>query len=445
MILMLITCVMIVSGCAAHDDMVLTFNVSEPVSNEVVMVYHDAVRTFSLDVDGTAVAVLDGMDAVYARVFYGREFKWIYLERGDRASVSFNGGDFSGSFVFEGEKAQAVGYLNSVKLTPLPDEDFALPFQEYRERIEKKETEALKLMKANDLDGAGDFVRMEEGRIRYAYGASLLMYPVGHMVMSGDMSYRPDEEYYNVIDSYMVEDPMWVDLDEYRGFIAEASHALDEENRGVSSLYPKTVAQMRYVADRFPEGKVRENILHFMAAPYVEQFGTDGIQELVNIYRTYVKDARLVADFETRYAKWDLSRPGNLSPDFEAEDIDGRVWTLADFKGKYVYIDLWATWCGPCRREFPYLKELEAGFADAPIAFVGLSVDGDKAKWEQMVHGGTLTGTQLYLGPGSQFQKAYRVEGIPRFILLDKEGRIISNDMSRPSSEDTRVFLSKLQ
>ena len=59
--------------------------------------------------------------------------------------------------------------------------------------------------------------------------------------------------------------------------------------------------------------------------------------------------------------------------------------------------------------------------------------------------GGSLSGIQLYLGPQSKFQKAYNVAGIPRFILLDKEGRIISNDMSRPSSEETAKTLRTLE
>ena len=92
-----------------------------------------------------------------------------------------------------------------------------------------------------------------------------------------------------------------------------------------------------------------------------------------------------------------------------------------------VMVDFWATWCGPCKQEMPYLKQLEKQFEDASIVFLGLSVDRDKSKWEEMARSGNLTGVQLYLGTQSSFQEAYRAESIPRFILLDKEGKIISN------------------
>ena len=105
---------------------------------------------------------------------------------------------------------------------------------------------------------------------------------------------------------------------------------------------------------------------------------------------------------------------------------------------------MWATWCGPCRRELPYLKALEEEFADAQIVFLGLSIDKDKQAWEEMVRSGEMTGTQIYLGLQSKFQEAYRIEGIPRFILIGKDGRIISNDMTRPSEDATAETLRNL-
>ena len=93
----------------------------------------------------------------------------------------------------------------------------------------------------------------------------------------------------------------------------------------------------------------------------------------------------------------------------------------------------------------PYLKQLEKQFEDASIVFLGLSVDRDKSKWEEMAGSGNLTGVQLYLGTQSSFQEAYRAESIPRFILLDKDGVIISNDMSRPSDPETAETLNALE
>lgn len=444
-ILNLLVAVMAVACSAQHEDIVLTFQVENPTSAEVVLVCHNEVKMFPLDSSGKAEAVFDDMDAAYMRLFYGRESKWIFVERGDRATIAFNGGDFSGSFEFDGKKAPAVEYLNRVRLMALPDEDFALPLDEYVAKLSAKENDALRLLKANDLGSAGDFEYMEKGRIRYSYGASLMMYPIGHKFVTRDMTYEPEPEYYQMLSSYFVEDSKLVDLDEYRDLVVELAHVMDAANRNVKDMYPKTVAQMKYIADSFENGKVREILLHYLASTYVDRVGIDDIQEMENIYFTYVKNETLHADYARKYEKWEVSKPGRPSPEFSAPDVDGKVWTLDDFKGKYVYIDLWATWCGPCKREFPFLKALEEEFKGAEIVFVGLCTDKDRSKWETMVRNGDVSGVQLYLGPQSKFQKAYNVAGIPRFILLDKDGRIISNDMSRPSSDETARTLAALE
>jgi thiol-disulfide isomerase/thioredoxin len=205
------------------------------------------------------------------------------------------------------------------------------------------------------------------------------------------------------------------------------------------------VAQVKYAADFIKNAAVREAVIHYIATTYVDNFGVKDMTELENLYYTYVKDEAMLASMKTKIERWDKSLPGKMSPGFKAVDIDGKEYTLADFRGKYVYIDMWATWCAPCKRELPYLKALEKEFADAQIVFLGLSVDKDKAAWEKMVRSGELTGVQLYLGTQSKFQQEYKIEGIPRFILLDKAGRIISNDMTRPSEDATAETLRNLK
>ena len=434
-----------ISCSSAPQEAVLKVKVNAPVAEEVVAVCHNDISVLPLDGDGCTTFALKGSDMAFFRIFHGQESLLLYMEEGDNAALSFEGHDLKGTYVFEGEKAPAVKYLNTVSLVALPDQDYALPFDEYKTRLDAKAADAVKLLKANGLSSAGDFEENEEDRIRYSYAAPLIMYPMAHRIMTGNMDFQPGEDYYDVIESYVVEDERLACLDEYRAFVAEAMHVLDPEGRGMTSVYPKTVAQMKYAADRLSDPVVKEIILHHIAAAYVDNFGVKDISEMENIYHTYVRDTLLTSSFAKKYERWDLSRPGKRSPGFRAPDVDGKVHTLADFRGKYVYIDMWATWCGPCKREMPYLKALEEEFKDAEIVFVGLSVDKDKAAWENMVRQGELTGVQLYLGTGSRFQEGYRVEAIPRFILLDKEGVIISNDMSRPSAKETAETLRNLE
>jgi len=128
---------------------------------------------------------------------------------------------------------------------------------------------------------------------------------------------------------------------------------------------------------------------------------------------------------------------GKISPTFTYPDINGKNISLNSLKGKYVYIDVWATWCGPCTVQIPYLKKLEESYKDKNIAFVGLSVDTqeNKSQWEAMVKQRGLKGYQVLADNDfrSNFVQEYYIKGIPRFILIDPEGKIISPDAPRPS------------
>lgn len=129
---------------------------------------------------------------------------------------------------------------------------------------------------------------------------------------------------------------------------------------------------------------------------------------------------------------------GLPSPSFSFENHKGGMTKLEDFKGKYVYIDVWATWCGPCRAEIPHLKKLEEQFKGKNIVFVSISIDKkqDYDKWKKFVSEKQLGGVQLLADNdwNSKFVKDYGINGIPRFILIDPNGNIMYSDAARPSS-----------
>lgn len=134
-----------------------------------------------------------------------------------------------------------------------------------------------------------------------------------------------------------------------------------------------------------------------------------------------------------------LALNGQDSPKFvDYENYKGGNTSLDDFKGKYVYIDLWATWCGPCKYEIPFLKEVEEKYHDKNIAFVSISLDRQNAyqTWKDMIAEKEMGGVQLYAKGDKSFASAYMVSGIPRFILVGPEGKVVNADAPRPSSSE---------
>ncbi len=428
----------------ASDGMTLRFDIKNAVLGNVVLVYHQSVNEFAL-ADGKATVQLDDMDALYAKVFYGEKNRDIYLQRGDDMTISFDADDFDNTFMVNGGNEKAVDYLGKIQLVNLPDENYALPWEQFKKAVTDKMAAMKRLLKVRKFAADDKFQKMEEGRITYFYANAFLMYPVSHLYLTRDTATVLPADYYNTLSEYGKEDADLVDIDEYRNYMIETSHVLDENGKDIRQYYPKVLAEMNYICEHFGNEKVREALVHHLAFTYVEGNGTDDIADLQNIYYTYVTSPSLNAIFKQACAKWDKAAVGRPSPDFNGEDINGKQMSLRDFRGKYVYIDMWATWCGPCQKELPHLKKLEEKFHGRNITFVGLSIDADKAKWEARVRSGELCGTQLHIGRGSKFQTDYRITGIPRFILLDPNGRIVNPDMTRPSSEDTEKILNAQQ
>lgn len=428
----------------AADGITVNFDVKNPVLTNVVLVYHMSVNEFALT-DGKATVQLDGMDALYANVYYGEKFKVVYLQNGDNMTISFDANDFDNTFKVSGGNEKAVEYLNRIQLVGLPNEAYAQPWDQFKKTVTDKMASMKRLLKVRKFAADDKFQKMEEGRITYFYANALLMYPVSHLYLTQDTTMVLGDDYYAAIREYVKEDEDLADIDEYRNFMIETSHIFDENGKNIRQMYPKVIAEMNYIGEHMESEKVREALIHFLAFTYVEGNGTDNITDLQNLYYSYVTSPRLNDIFKKACAKWDKAAVGRPSPIFKGVDINGKEMSLRDFRGKYIYIDMWATWCGPCQKELPYLTKLEEKYKGRNIVFVGLSIDQDKAKWEARVKSGALGGTQLYIGKGTKFQSDYRISGIPRFILLDPNGRIVNPDMSRPSSEDTEKILNSLK
>lgn len=140
---------------------------------------------------------------------------------------------------------------------------------------------------------------------------------------------------------------------------------------------------------------------------------------------------------------------GKPSPEFTSyTNYNGGTSSLADFRGSYVYIDVWATWCIPCIYEIPYLKKVEKEYADKNIKFMSISADQpkDEQKWRDMIKEKDLHGIQLLADNAteSQFLTDYYIYGIPRFILIDPKGNIVSYDAPRPSEERLKELFNSL-
>jgi len=172
-------------------------------------------------------------------------------------------------------------------------------------------------------------------------------------------------------------------------------------------------------------GKVRE--IEPTLKSFVAQYPASPFNEILN----------------RQFEEWDALSAGKPAPDFIASTPDGKSFKLSDLRGKVVYIDIWATWCGPCRAEFPYTKDIKKHYKNNnDIVFLYVSVDEEKETWlKYLKENPDFTGVQVN-DPGnfdSAIAKTYKVNGIPRYMIIDRDGKIFSNDAKRPSSGEELI------
>lgn len=134
------------------------------------------------------------------------------------------------------------------------------------------------------------------------------------------------------------------------------------------------------------------------------------------------------------------------APAFDLNSIEGNKISLDQLKGKYLFVDIWATWCGPCLQQLPAMRELEQKYEGQNIEFVSISVDkdADKEKWAKMIQDKGMGGTQLFAGKQTSFSRDYEISSIPKFLIIGKEGEIINENPPRPMDYRTRQVNQEL-
>nr|WP_121271415.1 TlpA disulfide reductase family protein [Pedobacter schmidteae] len=169
----------------------------------------------------------------------------------------------------------------------------------------------------------------------------------------------------------------------------------------------------------------------------------DKYQHMVDQYGQYLQSPGQKKRLEEMSAALYSTKAGGVAADFEYPDKDGKMVSLSGQKGKVVLVDVWATWCGPCKREIPFLKQLEKEMHGTDVVIMSISVDEakDKDKWLKMIKDENLGGVQLFASGWSKIAKDYKITGIPRFMVFDKKGNVVTVDAPRPSEPALKALL----
>ena len=165
--------------------------------------------------------------------------------------------------------------------------------------------------------------------------------------------------------------------------------------------------------------------------------------EFLNKFESiFTKDAykKRIAEIKQQCA---IVTPGNNWIDMEYEDKDGKMHKLSEHLGKVVVIDVWATWCMPCKKELPHLVQLEKELEGKDVVFIGYSIDEDKEAWKNWITTHEMSKVQLWTGRKGPIVDDYQVMAVPQFIVFSKTGKLVSLNAPRPSEPALKELIEK--
>jgi len=202
--------------------------------------------------------------------------------------------------------------------------------------------------------------------------------------------------------------------------------------------------KQRTYPDGFHEYLLAKNIQYWLTMQGI----TTGLDTILNDFKSKYKNSVYLDAIQNGYNEWLAIAPGSLAPDFTGTTYDGKSISLTNFKGKVVYIDVWATWCGPCLEEIPASKKIQAEFEQNPdLEFLNVSVDRDIDAWRKFIEENP-DWKGIHVNQKAEeidsFWKSYKMAGVPTYILIDQQGKIVDANAKRPSDENIRNQIQQL-
>lgn len=400
-----------------------------------------------LGADGSFELKIEQATANYFTLEHGKQTVTLYLFPSDDVSLKLNGSNMTDVKEVTGKSATYCNYLID-KQKADKNLHYQFPphqlqgmtgefYYEMRDSVRtSRESQLLNESRANRFTES--FKSAEKKSYGYQMGYELLNYK-SNAAKSGITQFPAHIDHYlqsqNLNDEEMTYDFY------FRAFALNymaqeaAIRYYAGKDKSVLRFYE---LEMDIICEKISSEKNKSVCISEIMPQLINDVGIMDLTMIVTKLDTCLKDAKLLAAIKKAAVQYEYLHAGKLAPQAYFHDVVGNISRISDYHGKVIYIDAWATWCGPCKREIPYLISLEQEYRGKNIQFISVSTDKDINAWRSFIEKEEMSGLQLRQSENFEesLSKAFVINSIPRFIIIDAAGKIVSADAPRPSSGD---------
>lgn len=424
---------------ATTDDGLVTYS---PDGN----IYHNRMTPFAVGADGLftydteltgatgdVVIEMDGIGYFGAHLVKGRTVEMTVEKQGDSWQPSFKGPEADVSRFYN---------LYTQALDPMkywaPDPSEAKTNAEYRQLLADNYNKVkAALPKIKDKQQRDYYARLAESQHKWL---------TIRLIMDGcedtKSDYHDNAEYQQLVKGIDVNDPINVQTNmAYTALSSQAKTKMEGDN----GAYCEEL--MALTDQQVTNPGLRSFMVSMIGQIYFTYGNGEGdyerfIKKYVEWAGSQKEEAQAQADqFVEKKKSMENTRQGKQAPDVTLTTPTGEKVQLKDVaRGKFTYIDVWATWCGPCVKEIPHLEKLVEKFkGNDKVQFLSISIDTNEAAWHKKIEKDAPQWPQFIINGETerQFSADWGISGIPRFIMINADGTVFSGDASRPSEAQT--------